>query len=145
MNQRKIIDIALWVLLGIGFLGALNVSYANFTGKACPQIGIVPICYVVLIAYAAMIIAIVVPNNRCKHYFFCAGWGTAFVIALIGSASEILGGGGICPTTGGGGVRGASNGSIPMCYVSLALTIAILILFLMGPYKRACDIHNAKG
>ena len=145
MNQRKIIDIALWILLGIGFLGALNVSYANFTGKVCPQIGIVPICYVVLFAYGAMIIATVVPNNRCKHYFFCVGWGIAFVVALVGSAAEILGGGGVCPTTGGGSVRGASNASIPMCYVSLALTIAILILFLMGPYKRACDIHNAKA
>ena len=145
MNQRKIIDIALWILVSIGFLGALNVSYANFTGKVCPQIGIVPICYIVLIAYALMIIAMVVRNHRCKHYAFCVGWGTAFVIALAGSGAEILGGGGVCPTTSGGSIRGASSGSIPMCYVSLALTIVILVLFLIGPYKRACDIYNAKA
>ncbi len=145
MNQRKIIDIVLWILLGIGFLGAVNVSYANFTGKVCPAIGIVPICYVVLVAYSLMIISLLVRGNKYKTYSFCVGWGTAFVIALMGSAAEILGGGGVCPTTSGGSVRGASSNAIPMCYVSLALTIAILVLFLIGPYKRACDIHNNRA
>ncbi len=145
MNTRKIIDSALWLLLAIGFLGAAKVSYANFTGHVCPSIGFVPICYVVLIAYALMIAALLVRNLRCKHYFFCAGWSVAFVIALIGSAAEIFAGGGVCPTSGGGSLRGASSGSIPMCFISLALTVAILVLFLMGPYKRACDIYNAKA
>lgn len=145
MNKRKIIDSALWVLLAIGFLGAVKVSYANFTGKVCPSIGVVPICYVVLIAYALMIASLLVRHHGYKHYFFCAGWSTAFVIALVGSAAEVFAGGGVCPTTSGGSLRGASNGSIPMCFVSLALTVAILVLFLIGPYKRACDVYNAKA
>lgn len=145
MSKRDIIDNALWLLVLIGFLGAAKVSYANFLGTVCPQIGIVPLCYVVLVAYALMIAALVVRKNGYKHYFFCIGWGTAFVIALVGSAAEILGGGGVCPTTSGGSLRGASSGSIPMCYVSLALTVAILVLFLIGPYKRACDAFNAES
>lgn len=144
MTLRKISDITLWVLLAIGFLGALKVSYANFTGSPCPYIAFVPICYIVLIAYGLMIAAMLIRNNRCKHYFFCAGWGTAFVIALVGSAAEIFAGGGVCPSSGGGSLRGASSSSIPLCFISLALTIVILVLFLLGPYKRACDLHNAK-
>jgi len=142
MNRLKITDIALLILLAIGFLGALKVSFANFTGGACPHLGIVPICYVVLVAYGLMIAAVAIRHNGCKHYFFCAGWGTAFVIALIGSIAEIVGGGGVCPTSGGGGIRGASAGSIPLCFASLAMLVIILVLFLIGPYKRACDRHN---
>ena len=145
MKRLKIIDIALLVLLAAGFLGALKVSIANFTGTSCPQIGIIPICYVVLVAYGLMIASVVIRHNGCKHYFFCAGWSVAFVIALIGSVAEVFAGGGVCPTTGGGSLRGASSGSIPMCFVSLALTAGILVLFLIGPYKRACDIYNAKA
>lgn len=142
MSQSKLVDTALWILLAIGFLGALRVSYANFTGQVCPQIGIVPICYVVLIGYALMILSLIVKNDGCMHYFFCVGWGSVFVIALVGSGAELLGGGGVCPTTSGGSIRGASSGTIPMCYISLALALLILVLFLIGPYKRACDCAN---
>jgi hypothetical protein len=142
MKTLKVIDIALLVLLAAGFLGALKVSIANFSGSSCPQIWIVPICYVVLVAYGLMIASVIIRHNACKHYFFCAGWGTAFVIALVGSIAEIVSGGGVCPTSGGGGIRGASSGSVPVCFASLAMLVVILVLFLMGPYKRACDLHN---
>lgn len=145
MKRLKIIDIALLVLLAAGFLGALKVSIANFIGTSCPQIGIIPICYVVLVAYGLMIASAVIRHNGCKHYFFCAGWSTAFVIALLGSIAEITSGGGVCPTSGGGGIRGAASGSVPLCYASLAMLIVILVLFLLGPYKRACDVYNNKA
>jgi len=145
MKKLKIIDIALLALLVIGFFGALKVSFANFGGSPCPHIWIVPVCYVVLMAYGLMIASVVIRHNGCKHYFFCAGWGTAFVIALIGSIAELFAGGGVCPTSGSGGIRGASSGSIPLCYASLAMLLIILVLFLMGPYKRACDIQNSKS
>lgn len=144
MKTLKIIDIALLVLLAAGFLGALKVSIANFSGASCPQIWIIPICYVVLVAYGLMIASVLIRHNGCKHYFFCAGWGTAFVIALLGSIAEITSGGGVCPTSGGG-IRGATTGSVPLCFASLAMLIVILVLFLMGPYKRACDLHNHKA
>jgi len=143
MNNFKVSNVLLWALILFGFLGAIKVSYENFTGNHCPYIAFVPICYVVLVAYGLMVIAMLVSSARGKHFVFCIGWGTAFLIALVGSIAEFTGGGGVCPTTGGG-VRGASSGSIPLCYASLAMTVIILILFLMGPYKKACDIHNSQ-
>ena len=144
MKNFKFIDIALLALVVLGFLGALKVSIANFGGNPCPHVGVVPICYLVLAAYGLMIASIVIKHNGCKHYFFILGWGTAFVIALLGSIAELVAGGGVCPTTGGGGIRAGSSGSLPLCYASLAILVIILILFLMGPYKRACNIHNEK-
>lgn len=144
MHQRKIVDGLLWVLLAVGFFGAAKVSLANFAGTACPHIWLVPVCYVVLAGYALMIASLLVRHNGCKHYFFCIGWGTVFVIALLASIAEFLGGGGVCPSTGDGSVRGVSSGAIPMCYISLALALGILVLFLIGPYKRACDACNAQ-
>ena len=145
MKNSKIGDIVLWGLVLFGFAGALKVSYENFTGSPCPYLATIPICYIVLAAYGSMIAAMLISRHVFKHYLFCMGWGTAFLIALAGSAAEIMAGGGVCPTSGGGGVRGAANGSssIPLCYISLAMTIVILILFLMGPYKRSCDKCNA--
>lgn len=145
--MNKLIDGVLWLLLALGFFGAVKVSYANFTGDLCPAIWVMPICYIVLVAYALMIAALLVGSNRFKTYFFCAGWSTAFLFAAVGSAAEMFAGGGVCPVSGGGSLRGgaASSGSIPMCYISLALTIGILVLFLAGPYRRACKIYNAKA
>jgi len=141
MNKARIIDFALWLLLAFGFVGGLNLSYINFQGTLCPHLGPIPVCYIVTLAYGLMILAIIIRHNGCKHYLFAAGWGTAFVIAFFASAAELLGGGGVCPTSGGS-VRGGSGGSTPLCYVSLALLIIILILFLAGPYKRACKVAN---
>ena len=142
MKNSKVSDVLLWALLALGFIGAVKVSYANLMGSPCPYLAIVPICYVVLIAYGMMIASVLIPHIGCKHYLFCAGWGTAFVIALVGSVAEIAGGGGVCPTTGGSGIRGASSGSIPLCFASLAMLVVILVLFLIGPYKRACKVQN---
>jgi len=139
MNKERLIDIVLWVLVAVGFVGGLNLSYINFQGTPCPYLGPVPVCYVVTVAYGLMIMAIIVRHTGCKHYLFAAGWGSAFVIAFFASAAELMLGGGVCPTSGGS-VRGGSGGSTPLCYVSLGLLLVILVLFLTGPYKRACKV-----
>ena len=144
MKSYKIADIVLLALLAVGFFGALKISIDNINGNSCPYVWVIPICYVVLAAYGSMIASIVIRHIGCKHYLFCIGWGVAFVIALVGSIAEIAAGGGVCPTSGGGGIRGADSGSIPMCFASLAMLLAILVLFLMGPYKRACTLHDHK-
>lgn len=46
--------------------------------------------------------------------FFCAGWGIAFVIALFAFIADFIAGGGICPTFGGSGIRGAGSVIVPM-------------------------------
>lgn len=142
MHNNKIVDITLWALLALGFLGGLKISYANMTGTPCPYLAFIPICYLVTAAYGLMIASVLIPHNGCKHYFFAAGWGTAFVIALAGSVAEILAGGGVCPASGGG-MRSASSYSVPLCFASLAMLLVILVLFLMGPYKRVCIACSA--
>ncbi len=143
MHNNKLIDLGLWVLLIIGFLGGLSISYSNITGAPCPHLAFIPICYVVTFAYGLMIASVIIRHNGCKHYFFSAGWGVAFIIALTGSIAELLAGGGVCPASGGG-MRSASSYSIPMCYLSLAMLVIILALFLLGPYKRACMVCNGE-
>jgi len=141
MHNSKFVNIALWVLLAVGFLGGLQISYSNLTGTPCPHLGFIPICYVVTAAYGLMILSVLIRHNGCKHHFFSIGWGVAFVIALVGSIAEIAAGGGVCPASGGG-VRSASSYSVPMCFISLAMLFVILALFLIGPYKRACIACN---
>ena len=146
MKNSKIVDIILWALVLLGFAGALKVSYENYMGSPCPYLATIPICYIVLAAYGSMIAAMLFSRHSIKHYLFCMGWGAAFLIALAGSTAELMAGGGVCPVSGGGGIRGAAasgGGSIPLCYVSLAMTIIILVLFLIGPYQRSCDKCNS--
>jgi len=145
MMNSKLAKFLLWALMVIGFIGSAKVSYANMTGAPCPNIASVPICYIVLLAYVLMIVSMLIPNLLSKHYLFCSGWSVAFLIALVGSAAEVMAGGGVCPSSGGGSIRGATGGtigSVPMCFISLSMLVAILILFLLGPYKRACELQN---
>lgn len=139
----KLGDVVLWVLVLIGFFGAASVSISNFNGNPCPHIASIPVCYVVLVAYGLMLGSLVINHNGCKHYFFVAGWAAAFIIALIGSLTEFFAGGGVCPSAGGGNIRGGSGLSVPLCYISLVMLVGILVLFIIGPYKRACNLHNA--
>lgn len=133
MNITRHFNVILWILLVIGLYGAATVSYANTTGHPCPAMAAVPICYLVLFAYGAMVSALLIRRGRIMQFLFCIGWGTAFLIALVGSLAELF--------AGGGRLRGAASTSIPMCFLSLALLAAILPLFLSGPYRRACDVH----
>jgi len=73
MQNNKLIDILLWVLLAVGFIGGLKISYANLTGTPCPYLGFIPICYVVTAAYLLMIVAVLVKSYAGKHYLFCVG------------------------------------------------------------------------
>ena len=131
----------LWILVVFGFVSVGKVSIDNMNGLACPSLFSIPVCYIVTAAYGLMLASLAINHNGCKHHFFCIGWGVAFVIALFASLAELFGGGGICPSTSGGLRAGGSSG-IPLCYMSLALLIVILILFIKGPYQKACDVHN---
>jgi len=144
-QSKTWIDYVLWVLLAIGLFGVARVSLENFNGNPCPHILLVPVCYVVLVGYAMMAVSVIVWHSGCRHYFFAIGWSIASAIALVGSIAEFASGGGVCPSSGGGSIRGASeSGAIPLCYVSLALLLIILVFFLLGPYRRTCEISNAR-
>jgi len=50
----------------------------------------------------------------------------------------MFGGGGVCPSSSGG-LRAGSDGGIPFCYISLIILVAILLLFIKGPYQKTLD------
>lgn len=131
----------LWGLVIFGFVSVGKVSIEDMNGLACPSLLGMPVCYIVSAAYGLMLASLAINHNGCRHHFFCAGWGVAFVIALLASLAEIFGGGGVCPSTSGGLRAGTSLG-IPLCYISLLILIVILVLFIRGPYQAACDLHN---
>lgn len=143
MNNKLLITIPLWGLVIFGLVSITKVSIDNLSGNACPDLFSIPICYIVNIGYALMLGSLIINNNKCKHHFFGAGWGIAFVIALFASLAEFFSGGGVCPSSSGG-LRGSDTSSIPLCYISLAILVVILVLFIFGPYKQACEIHNNK-
>ena len=64
MNITRHFNVILWILLAIGFYGAASVSYANATGYLCPAVPAVPICYLVLFAYGAMVSALLIRWDR---------------------------------------------------------------------------------
>ncbi len=140
--SKSWIDYLLWIFLAFGWFGVARVSYQNFIGTPCPQVMAVPVCYLVLFGYTLMLLSVIVWHKGCRHYFFVTGWGLAAAIALVGSIAELISdGGGVCPVSGSSsGIRGASAEGMPLCYISLALLIVILVLFALGPYKRSCDV-----
>ena len=110
----------LLLLVVIGFWGGLSVSYTNLIGQhACPHLAGLAICYVVTIAYGLMLVSLFL--KLAIHYvLFLSAWGVTFLIALLGSGLE-LSKGGVCPTT---------SFMLPLCYVSLAMCLAIMGLYL---------------
>lgn len=144
MKSISVSTIVLWALVILGFLSGAKVSIDNFNGLACPNILMMPVCYVVTAAYGLMLGSLIINHNGCKHYFFCIGWSVAFVIAALASLAEMFSTSAVCPSTSGG-LRAASSAGLPLCYVSLAMLVVIIILFIKGPYKQACDIYNNKS
>ncbi len=145
LKNKTWVDYVLWLLIAIGFFGIVKVSWENLTGNPCPHVFSIPICYVVLLGYSLMVLSVVFSHGGARHYLFVSGWSIATSIAVIGSVAEFALGGGVCPSSGGGSVRGSVEngfqlGSVPLCYVSLALLLLILLFFIAGPYKRVCDV-----
>ena len=141
MKTNPLITYPLWALVIFGFISAAKLSLDNFNGLACPSLLSMPVCYIVTIAYGLMLASLIINHNGCKHHFFCIGWGVAFVIALFASLAEMFAGGGVCPSSSGG-LRAGSAAGIPLCYISLAFLVVILVLFIKGPYQTACDTQS---
>jgi hypothetical protein len=121
--QSKVAMAFLLLLIGIGFWGSLNVSYANLTGaQACPHLAGIAICYVVAIAYGSMLASLLLKRSALHYAMFSGAWGITFLIALSGSGLE-LSQGGVCPVT---------SFQLPLCYVSLALCLAIMAFYLFA-------------
>ncbi len=115
-------SMALWGLLLIGLYGGVSVSYDTFTNKSlCPSVAGVFVCYVVLASYIAMFVAQLIKRGMQRNIIFYIGWAIVFGVALLGTVLE-LGNGNTCPK---------STDGLAMCYVSLAISATIGILFFM--------------
>jgi len=123
-----------WLLVGtaaIGVFGVAGISYRQFTGLSqCPQLGILPACYIVLICYASMLLA-ALRRTPIMSWFFWIGWLGVFGLAVSGTALE-LAGVETCPRTGGG---------TPTCYFSLGIAIVLALLFILASNKAPTGIR----
>ena len=127
---------ALLSVLGIGLWGGLSVSHANFTTEqACPHLAGLAICYIVTIAYGLMLIALFMKRTRFHFVLFACAWLVTFLIALSGSVLEFSRGA-VCPTT---------SFMMPLCYLSLAMCLAIAALYSIDRFwqdARSADDRN---
>ena len=95
-------------------------------GDACPKLGPLPACYLVVVCYALMGLAAAINPARLKWLFFI-GWLPVFAMAFTGTSLEVLGHG-TCPV---------SESGVPMCYYSLFLAAILLPMYwLAGGFRR---------
>lgn len=112
----------LYLLVCFGFASSSRLAWREWTtGEACPVVGSVPACYVAFAGYLAMLIGLVVAliGMRLPRIFY-TGLVIAGGLALVGSVLELVQGN-VCPRMNGT--------SIPMCYVSLAMSLVIGVLY----------------
>ena len=124
MVIRRFSLILLWLLIAAGFYSALSLSYTTFSGTLpCPDVGGVPVCYVVTIGYAAMLLRLIgwylFKIDKHSHRLFFSGWLIVFLIAAAATVMEIFKGS-VCPS---------SNSGFPLCYLSLAYSVVIFVLY----------------
>ena len=120
------IRIALIAMVLFGLWGAGRLSYEQYqTGEACPILGdTVPACYVAFGGYVliavGVAISLLVPG-AAGSYLFWGGTTIAGGLAAFATVLELMKGD-VCPV----GPYG-----IPMCYISLAFSIVIAVLYVL--------------
>ena len=112
--------VLLIALVAFGTYSSGRLAWLEWsTGEACPAVGSVPACYVAFAGYFFMIIALLaLPKVAWLSKAFYTGLIIAGGLALIGTVLEVVKGN-VCPRVG----------SVPMCYISLAMSLLIAALF----------------
>jgi hypothetical protein len=118
-----VIRLALIGLVLLGLWSGGRLSYSHYqSGEACPVLGIVPACYIAFAGYLMMALALAARIAKPElnlSWLFWVGLLAAGGLALLGSGLEVIKGD-VCPK---------AFGWLPMCYISLAISIAIGGLF----------------
>ncbi len=120
------VRIALYALVAFGVWSGAKLSYQHFqSGEACPILGVVPACYIAFAGYLAIAAALIIPlmSGPQLSWLFWTGLAVAGGLALLGSAFELMRGN-VCPR---------AFGWLPMCYVSLAFSVIIGVLYTRLP------------
>ena len=133
------IRIALIAMVLFGLWGAGRLSYEQYqSGEACPVLGdTVPACYIAFGGYiliaAGVALSILMPG-AIGSYLFWGGTLVAGGLAALATVLELVKGD-VCPV---------AFGSVPMCYISLAFSIVIAVLFMLQSSSSVASLtaHN---
>ena len=122
--MNLIARIVLVAMIAFGVWGAGKLSFQQFqTGEACPVIGdTVLACYIAFGGYIFItlgVAAYLLMGGSLGSYLFWGGIAVAGGLAALASVLELVKGD-VCPV---------AFGSIPMCYISLAFTAVIGLLY----------------
>ena len=105
----------------MGLWGATKLSIAEWgVAGSCPSIGI-PACYLVAIGYFLILLSCINHNQSLFRILFYAGISIVLGLAAMGSFMQVTGLG-ECPQTETG---------FPMCYISLMMSMTVLVAFLI--------------
>ena len=119
----SISNLVLYLLVAMGLYGAMALSYSTIFGVTpCPSLVKIPVCFVVATGYLAMAFGLVLEKTRSKlsTKVFLSGWTVVFSIAIIGTLMEVLTAN-TCPI---------NKLEIPLCFVSLVVTLLILLMYM---------------
>ena len=123
------------VLLGLWGSGRLSFDQYQ-TGEACPILGnYVPACYIAFFGYvliAAGVAFFMLMSGSTGSNLFWAGTAVAGGLAALATVLELIKGD-VCPI----GMYG-----IPMCYISLAFSIVIAVLFMLQASQAGAATLN---
>lgn len=130
-----LIRTALLLLVGLGLWSGAKLSISHYqSGESCPILGAVPACYIALAGYLMMAGAVLRLFMSAAFWsglpwsgVFWTGLFLAGGLALLGSAMELIKGD-ICPK---------ALGWLPMCYVSLAFSVVIGVLYAIATRMHA--------
>ena len=127
--------IVLIAMILLGLWGAGKLSFQQYqTGEACPVLGnFIPACYIafggyILIAIGAVLSFFPVGTDGAStiptwgRYLFWGGTAVAGGLAALATVMELVKGD-VCPV---------AFGSVPMCYVSLAFSIVIAVMYVLS-------------
>lgn len=130
MTRKFALSLAIAALAAAGFFGVGEISHAHWAGEAaCPVIGPVPACYVILVGYGLILIS-VLPQVPFRSAVFAVGWLPVFALALVGVGGEVTGLA-ACPQTQSG---------IPKCFISAAMAAVIgLLAVLLRRLDKSSD------
>lgn len=110
---------AILLLSAFAISGVWPIVYAHWSAQAtCPQLGVIPACYLVLIAYSGILLSTLLPLAKTR-YLFLASWSVVSLLALLGVFGE-LANLWHCPQTSSG---------IPKCFFSAGLAGLIGLLY----------------
>jgi len=131
--MNKLYRLLLVLVSGFGALAGLSLTVSHIqTGEVCPHLGPVPACYLVLVAYAMILVSAFTLQKPIGTRLFFIGWITVFGLAASGVVME-LAVGETCP---------AGPAGIPQCFISFSMALACLVFFVMA--KRTLVEESAK-